>query len=106
MKTFLSLLFVAISSFSVSAHTIGLESFYGRVVERGTVLTCIYENTTSRTQSMKYVVFNLEGVSGDSAPYDVQIRIDKMVSSGEVLKSSTDHRMSNRVNYCKYLARR
>ncbi|MEA9358155.1 hypothetical protein SHI21_18115 [Bacteriovorax sp. PP10] len=107
MKKFLSFLFVAASTVSVSAHAIGLESFYGRAVQRGHVLTCFYENTTGATQNMKYVVFNFEPISGDSASYDVQDRIDQTVGPGETLSARTDQPLGSiRVNYCKYLASR
>jgi hypothetical protein len=106
MKKFLALL-ITTSTLSVSAHAIGLESFYGRAVQRGHVLTCFYENTTGAAQNMKYVVFNFDPISGDSASYDVQDRIDQIVQPGETLSARTDQVLgSSRVNYCKYLARR
>lgn len=107
MKTFLSLLFVAASTVSMSAHALGLESFYGRPVQRGLGWRCLYENTTTSSQSMKYVVFTFQSASGDNADFDVQIRIDQMVNPGEGLSASTDHVTGgDRVNYCRYLARR
>lgn len=107
MKSFLSLLFIAASTVSVSAHAIGLESFYGRPVQRGHTWTCFYENTTGSTQNMKYVVFTFDPISGDSASYDVQDRIDQIVEPGETLSARTDQGIgSSRVNYCRYLARR
>ncbi len=106
MKTFLSILFVAASTASLSAHALGLESFYGRTVQRGHVYTCFYENNTGASQNMKYVVFNFENSAGDSSAYDVQNRIDKVVNSGETITASTQHALNAKVNYCKYLARR
>lgn len=107
MKKFLSVLIIAASTVSVSAHALGLESFYGTAVQRGNMWTCFYENTTGVTQSMKYVVFTFDPISGDSASYDVQNRIDQVVGPGETLSARTEHVFgSSRVNYCKYLARR
>ena len=107
MKTLLSLLFVAASTVSMSAHAGGLESFYGRPVARGLGWKCLYENTTTGTQSMKYVVFTFQSQSGDNADFDVQNRIDQVVSPGESLSASTDHVTGGgRVSYCRYLARR
>lgn len=105
MKSFLSLLFVAASTVSVSAHAIGLESFYGTTVQRGNTYTCVYENNTGATQSMKYVVFSFEA-HGDGGDIVVQDRIDKVVAPGETVRASTEHFMSGRNNFCKYLARR
>lgn len=106
MKTFLSLLFVAASTVSASAYALGLESFYGRTTQRGHVYTCAYENNTGGSQSMKYVVFNFDPISGDGASHDVQIRIDKVVNSGETIRARAEHTLNGRINYCKYLARR
>ncbi len=107
MKKFLPLFFVAASLISVSAHAFGLESFYGRPVQRGNTWRCIYENTTQSSQSMKYVVFTFSPISGDNADFDVQNRIDMVVEPGETLSASTDHVLgAGRVNYCRYLARR
>lgn len=104
MKTFLTLAVLGASTFSLSAHA-GLESFYGKPVQRGHVYKCVYENTTGSAQSMKYVVFNFDHVSGDNAPYDIQERIDTVVQDGDTVAASVSH-AQGRINHCKYLARR
>lgn len=107
MKKFLSLLIIAASTASFSAHAIGLESFYGRPVQRGLGWKCLYENTTTSAQSMKYVVFTFQHTSGDNADFDVQNRIYQVVNPGESLSAATDHVTGGgRVSYCRYLARR
>lgn len=107
MKKFLSLLVLVASTASISAHAIGLESFYGRPVQRGLGWKCLYENTTTSAQSMKYVVFTFQSSSGDNADFDVHNRIDQVVHPGQSLNAETDHVIGgDKVNYCRYLARR
>ncbi len=101
MKTLLALL-VTMTALSAQAW---LKSHYGKLKNRGSTYTCTLTNKTNDTLDMKYVVFSFETLSGESAPYDVQNRIDKRVRSGESITASVNETYAYKANVCKFLAR-
>lgn len=102
MKVFL---FLCVSAMAMTAGAWGLESYYGRVTQRGFEYTCSYHNRTGQILDMKYVVFNVDRMSGDDNGHDVQERIDSVVYAGKTLTSKIHIAGSYRVNHCRFLAR-
>lgn len=101
MKSILFLLITA-ASFSAQAK---LESFYGRVSNYGFRYTCTYQNDTGAAQNMKYVIFSFDRLSGENPEFEVQERIDKVVSPGEVIQHSVREPLAHIARHCRYLAR-
>lgn len=102
MKLFV---FLCVSAMAVSAGAWGLDSHYGVVSNQGWDYTCTFRNNTGRALDMKYVVFNVDRTSGDSASEDVQERIDKIVYAGKTVTASVDISGHYVVNHCRFLAR-
>jgi len=103
MKAIFALLTITAATFS--ANALGLESFYGTPVKHGHSWTCDYTNTSHVTQDMKYVVFSFETLGHGGNDVVTQIRIDKVVGSGESLAVKTSANHVVRANHCYYLAR-
>lgn len=97
--------FLLVSALSLTAGAWGLDSHYGVVSNHGSDYTCTFHNKTNHALDMKYVVFNVDRMSGDSNSNDVQDRIDKVVAAGDTLSASTNIVGPYVVNYCKFLAR-
>lgn len=100
-----AILFFLVTASALSASAWGLDSHYGRVTNYGNEYTCTWNNSKNRTMDMKYVVFIAERMSGESAPEEVQIRIDRKVRPGDAIESSTDIVGAYMVHNCKFLSR-
>lgn len=101
MKAFLVLL-ATVVSFSAQAH---LESHYGVLKQRGLSWSCSLKNNTNRTLDLKYVVFTLQPMSGDSADENIQNRVDIRIQPGEVARASADSSVSSVAGHCRFLER-
>lgn len=82
-----------------------LKRHFGRLKQDGMISTCSVRNSTDRTLNLKYVVFHVEAFSGEDLGYDEQIRIDRIVKSGEAIRVSAEIPLTRRVTYCYFLAR-
>lgn len=98
------LLFVLVSATTLTASAGILESFYGKVRSSGFNHQCTFYNNTGSTLDMKYVAFTFMYLSGDSADYDVQERIDRVVEPGETVSYSV-REVHGHPRYCRFLAR-
>lgn len=100
MKTIFVLL---VTLLSVSAQA-RLEPFFGRVQADGFNYTCTFHNNTGSALNMKYVVFTFMNL-GDSADYDVQVRIDRTVRAGGTIRETVTETGAYSIRSCHYLAR-
>ncbi len=101
MKAVLVLL-ATVVSFSAQAR---LESHYGVLKQSGLSWKCSLRNNTGRTLDLKYVVFNLTPISGDSSDEVIQNRVDIRLQPGEVARAKVDTSTHAAGGHCRFLER-
>jgi len=93
-----------ISAFALSANA-SLESHYGEMKWAGGHYTCEFTNHGA-AKDMKWVVFVTEGLSGHANTYETQVKVDRVVDSGDTIVAESTSQPYRYVWYCKFLERK